>query len=128
GRGWPKVSEGEATQKPTAPGEVVSAQPAFSNGFAEISNIRSIGRRARRMTSSGNSIRGARFFMQSRSFSSVFNFMYLHSLHRQLSVGIFITSNTGAQKNSFPGHSLCNRWMMPDSVTTTKRFAGFVRQ
>src|ERR1017187_494169 len=91
---------------------------------AEISSIRSIGRRARFKISAGNSMRGASFFMQSRSFSSVFNFMYLHSLQRQLSDGIRITSNTGAQRNSLPGHSFCIRWMMPDSVTMTNRLAG----
>jgi len=51
--------------------------------LAEISSIRSIGRRARCKISAGSSMRGASFFMQSRTFSSVFNFMYLHSLHRQ---------------------------------------------
>src|ERR1039458_10716027 len=71
---------------------------------AEISSIRSIGSRARLKISSGNSMRGASFFMQSRTFSSVFNFMYLHSLQRQLSDGIRITSNTGAHRNSLPGH------------------------
>jgi hypothetical protein len=69
-------------------------------------------------------MRGASFFMQSRTFSSVFNFMYLHSLQRQLSDGIRITSKTGAHRNSLPGHSFCIRWMMPDSVTMTNRLAG----
>src|ERR1017187_6010309 len=90
---------------------------------AEISSIRSIGRRARLKISSGNSMRGASFFMQSRTFSSVFNFMYLHSLQRQLSVGARIASKTGAQRNSLPGHSFCIRWMMPDSVTMINFFA-----
>ena len=98
-------------------------EPAYR---AEISSIRSIGRRARFKISAGNSMRGASFFMQSRTFSSVFNFMYLHSLQRQLSDGIRITSNTGAHRNSLPGHSFCIRWMMPDSVTMTNRFAGLV--
>src|ERR1035441_5613990 len=89
---------------------------------AEISSIRSIGRRARFKISAGISMRGASFFMQSRTFSKVFNFMYLHSLQRQLSAGIRITSNTGAHRNSLPGHSFCIRWMMPDSVTMTNRF------
>jgi len=62
--------------------------------------------------------------MQSRTFSSVFNFMYLHSLQRQLSDGRRITSNAGAQRNSLSGHSFCIRWMMPDSVTITNCFAG----
>lgn len=87
-----------------------------------------MGRRARSRMALGNSTRGAKFFMQSRSFSSEFIFMYLHSLQRQLSPGIFITLNTGAQKNSLSGHSFRIRWMMPDSVTMTKRFAGEVRQ
>ena len=66
--------------------------------------------------------------MQSRNFSSVFNFMYLHSLQRQLSVGSRITSKTGVQKNSLSGHSFCIRWIMPDSVTMTNRFAGLPLQ
>src|SRR5882724_11123307 len=83
--------------------------PAFSSGRDDISSMRSIGSRARRMMSAGSSMRGARFAMQSRNFSSVFIFMYLHSLQRQLSVGSFIASNTGAQINSLPGHSFCMR-------------------
>ena len=47
---------------------------------AEISSMRSMGSLARSRMCFGNSIRGARFFMQSRTFSSVFIFMYLHSL------------------------------------------------
>jgi hypothetical protein len=80
------------------------------------------------MISSLNSMRGASRFMQSLSFSSVFIFMYLHSLHRHGSVGARITSNVGAQTNSLPGHSFWSRWMIPDSVTTTNCFAGLVRQ
>src|SRR5271154_4199192 len=98
-------------------GENWQNQPAFSSGLAEISSIRSIGSRARFKISSGNSTRGESFFMQSRTFSSVFIFIYLHSLQRQLSVGVRIASKTGAHKNSLPGHSFCSRWMIPDSVT-----------
>src|ERR1700722_3820337 len=77
--------------------------PAFSSGFAEISSIRSIGNRERRKIISGNSTRGDNFSMQSRTFSSVFIFIYLHSLQRQLSVGALNASKTGAQINSLPG-------------------------
>jgi len=62
-------------------------QIALSVGLAEISSIRWIGNCARRMISAGSSMRGERFFIQSRSFSSVFSFMYLHSLQRHGSVG-----------------------------------------
>src|SRR5258708_19529127 len=81
----------------------------YEAGRAEISSILSIGRRARFRMCSGSSMRGARFFMQSRTFSSVFIFMNLHSLQRQLSVGMRMTSNVGAQMNSLPGHSFCIR-------------------
>jgi len=87
-----------------------------------------MGSRARWRISFGSSMRGAGRFMQSRTFSSVFNFMYLHPLQRQLSLGRRITSNVGAQMNSLPGHSFCIRWMMPDSVTTTNRFVGHEEQ
>ena len=83
-----------------------------------------MGSRARFRMCSGISTRGARFFMQSRTFSSVFIFMNLHSLQRQLSPGIFMTSKVGAQRNSLSGHSFCIRWMMPLSVTITNCFAG----
>src|SRR5665213_3930604 len=104
--------------------DFVCNQPAFSSGFAEISSIRSIGRRARLRISSGNSTRGDSFFMQSRTFSSVFIFIYLHSLQRQPSVGARIASKTGAQMNSLPGHSFCIRWTIPDSVTMMNFSAG----
>src|SRR5690348_4155022 len=74
---------------------------------AEISSMRSIGRRARWIMSAGSSIRGARCFMQSRTFSSVFIFMYLHSLQWQGSVGERNASSVGAQKNCLSGHSFC---------------------
>ena len=51
-----------------------------------------MGSRARFKMSDDSSMRGARRFMQSRSFSSVFYFMYLHSLQRQLSEGSRIAS------------------------------------
>src|SRR6266568_4002536 len=79
--------------------------------LAEISSIRSIGNRARSRMALGSSMRGARFFMHASTFSSVFIFMYLHSLQRHLSPGIRSTSNAGAQRNSLPGHSFCIRWM-----------------
>src|SRR5207247_2458463 len=82
-------------------------QPAFSIGLDDISSIRSIGRRARLRISAGSSIRGERFFMQSRTFSSVFIFIYLHSLQRQLSDGNRMTLYVGAHKNSLPRHSFC---------------------
>jgi len=84
--------------------------------------MRSIGNRARRMISGGSSIRGASRAMQSRTFCSVFIFMYLHSLQRQLSEGSFNHIEHGAQMNSLPGHSFCIRWIIPDSVTITNRF------
>src|SRR5512135_3526279 len=85
-----------------------------------------MGNCARPMMSAGSSMRGERFFMQSRTFSSVFIFMYLHSLQRHGSVGARITSKVGAQTNSLPGHSFWSRWMMPDSVTTMNWFAAAV--
>src|SRR6267142_770411 len=57
----------------------------------EISNILSMGSRARSMMCFGNSILGVNLAMQSRTFSSVFIFMYLHSLQRHESLGIFMT-------------------------------------
>ncbi len=66
--------------------------------------------------------------MQSRTFSSVFIFMYLHSLQRHGSVGTRSASTDGAQMNSFPGHSFRSRWMMPDSVAMMNCLAGSVRQ
>ena len=63
--------------------------------------------------------------MQSRTFfSSVFIFMNLHSLQRQLSPGIRMTSNVGAQRNSLSGHSLLHPMDDADSVTMTNCFAG----
>ena len=87
-----------------------------------------MGSRARWSMCAGNSTRGLSCFMQSRTFSKVFIFMYLHSLQRQLSVGARSASNVGAHKNSLPGHSFRIRWMMPDSVTITNRRAGLVLQ
>ena len=127
--GFPRTRARRTVYRYTSPRQGMRTKAAFRRTRryrAEISSIRSIGRRARFKISSGNSMRGASFFMQSRTFSSVFNFMYLHSLHRQLSDGIRITSKTGAHRNSLPGHSFCIRWMMPDSVTMTNRFAGLV--
>src|SRR6266571_7519534 len=49
--------------------------------LAEISSICSIGNRARSIMCFGSSILGANFAMQSRTFCSVFIFIYLHSLH-----------------------------------------------
>ena len=50
------------------------------------------------MISSLSSTRGFRCSMQSRNFSSVFILIYLHSLQRQLSEGICMTSNVGARQ------------------------------
>ena len=66
-------------------------------GRADISNIRSMGSRARAMMSAGNSTLGLRSRIQLRSFSSVFIFMNRHSLQRQFSVG--------AGMKVLPGHS-----------------------
>ena len=63
---------------------------------AKISSIRSIGRRARSGTFCANSLRGLNRCIQSRSFLSVFNFLYLHWLQRQLSAGICVTSTVAA--------------------------------
>ena len=49
-------------------------------------SIRSSGTSARRMTSADSSTRGSRLRRQSRSFSSVFSFMYGHSLQLQFSL------------------------------------------
>src|SRR5262245_10770084 len=57
--------------------------PVHGEGRAEISNILSIGTRARSIISGLNSTRGLRRTIQSWSFSSVFIFINRHSLHRQ---------------------------------------------
>ncbi len=85
-------------------GALGTARPTH-HGLAEISNIRSMGNRARSISSGLNSTRGSRFAMQSWSFSSVFIFMNLHSVQRQMSLGAGMKILSGHSRSQAVQHS-----------------------
>ena len=70
--------------------------------------------------SEDNSTRGSRFCKQSRSFSSVFRFMYGHSLQLQFSLA--------TKWNFLSVASLCNECCTPLSVITMNSFASELTQ
>ena len=72
------------------------------------------------MSFGDSSTLGVNVSKQARSLLSVFRFMYLHSLHRQESVG--------AGMNSLSGHSFLSRWSIPDSVATMIAWASVFLQ